>query len=273
MRKSLSQSSMSLLPTLPPSPHSRPPPRCCSPTAQQRLAKLVLAALGLAALVLLYLIANATSYPSLVPAADASTVTAVQPSSLLFELPPLPISPHPASRWSDLTPPLTRESLGQATWSFLHTLAAVYPTQPNELEQRSARQLLEAIGWLYPCAVCAEHFRSTLTVTPPRVGSRLELSDWLCEAHNEVNNRLDKPKSVAHEHHIDPHASHIAALLCTANCVVRSLARSVSFASFSAWCRVDCSTVGALWPPELRECGCGPEDLPGNSTATSREAG
>ena len=189
MRNSLSQSSMLLLPGPPVSPHTRPPQFCCSVTTQQRLAQVMLVALVLAALMLLYLIAHAGD--------STATAAVAESSSLGTELPPLPVSPHPASRWSDLTPPLSRESLGQATWSFLHTMAAVYPEQPNELEQRAARQLLEALGWLYPCAVCADHFRSTLSARPPTVGSRRELSGWLCEVHNEVNGRLDKLKSVA----------------------------------------------------------------------------
>ena len=168
----------------------------------QRLAKLMLAALTMVVLMLLYLITHTVNPTIAANSAAASTVLTTDPSSLAAaaELPQLPASPHPASRWSDLTPPLSRESLGQATWSFLHTVAAVYPEQPNELEQRSARQLLEALGWLYPCAVCAEHFRTTLSARPPRVGSRRELSEWLCEAHNEVNGRLDKQKSVTASH-------------------------------------------------------------------------
>ena len=196
MRKSYSQSTLSLLPGPPLSPHARPPPHWCSAATQQRLAKLVLVALVLVVLVLLYLIAHTANPITANTAITSTTVSTADAASLSTELPPLPISPHPASRWGDLTPPLTRESLGQATWSFLHTMAAVYPEQPSEVEQRSAQQLLDALGWLYPCRECAVHFRSTLSARPPRVASRRELSEWLCETHNEVNGRLDKPKSV-----------------------------------------------------------------------------
>ena len=193
MRKSFSHASVSLLPT-PLSPHSRQPPPYCSSTTLQRLAKVMLAALMLVGAVLLYLIAHTARSTT----TATGTVNTAEATSLLSELPSLPVSPHSTSRWADLTPPLSRESLGQATWAFLHTMAAVYPEQPSEVEQQSARQLLEALGWLYPCAVCAQHFRVTLAAQPPRVGSRRELSEWLCEAHNSVNARLDKPQSDTH---------------------------------------------------------------------------
>ena len=220
MRKSSSHSSLSLLLGAPPSPHPRQSAHFCSSSTLQRLGKAVLAVLAVVAVVLFYLIAHTAHTASTATAAGLS----VDSPSLLRQS--ISASTFPGSRWSDLTPPLSRESLGQATWAFLHTLAAVYPEQPSEREQQSVRQLLEALGWLYPCAVCAQHFRTNIATQPPRVGSRKELSEWLCEAHNEVNGRLDKPQ-------------------------------------------VDCSAVGAMWPPELQECGCGVEELPGNGTSVT----
>ena len=97
-----------------------------------------------------------------------------------------------SSTWSDLTPPLSRESLGQATWSFLHTLAAMYPVSPTPSEQRAAELLLGSLALLYPCTECREHYTLTLEERPPRVTSRSALEQWLCETHNEVNARLGK---------------------------------------------------------------------------------
>jgi len=98
-------------------------------------------------------------------------------------------SPH----WIDLAPPMSRESLGAATWSFLHSLAAVYPEDPSADQRHYALSLFISLSHLYPCPICKEHFQQFLQSQPPRVDSRSELSRWLCEAHNSVNERLQKP--------------------------------------------------------------------------------
>jgi len=92
----------------------------------------------------------------------------------------------------DLSSPLTRESLGTATWSLLHTLSALYPCHPTEQEKIHARSLINALSVLYPCKSCARHFRAFIASSPPSVDTRHSLSIWMCEAHNSVNHRLNK---------------------------------------------------------------------------------
>jgi FAD-linked sulfhydryl oxidase len=55
------------------------------------------------------------------------------------------------------------------------------------------RQLLNGLGQLYPCGDCADHLREEIRRHPPDVTSRVTLSEWLCQTHNEVNRRLGKP--------------------------------------------------------------------------------
>ena len=38
--------------------------------------------------------------------------------------------------------PVTREELGQATWTLLHTLAAQFPEQPSRQQRKDAKQLV-----------------------------------------------------------------------------------------------------------------------------------
>jgi FAD-linked sulfhydryl oxidase len=90
-------------------------------------------------------------------------------------------------------PPLTADELGRQTWAFLHTMAAYYPENPTAQQQRQVSFLFNALASLYPCHVCAEHLSDELQVHPPRVESGNSLSQWLCEVHNEVNERLGKP--------------------------------------------------------------------------------
>jgi FAD-linked sulfhydryl oxidase len=54
---------------------------------------------------------------------------------------------------------VTKEELGRATWVFLHTLAAQFPERPTRQQQRDARQLVDSLTRIYPCADCAQHFQ------------------------------------------------------------------------------------------------------------------
>ena len=78
---------------------------------------------------------------------------------------------------------VTREDLGRATWTLMHTLAAQYPEQPSRQQQKDVRSLVsamflspklrtagqrqlpdldcdqvDALTRIYPCGDCAEHF-------------------------------------------------------------------------------------------------------------------
>jgi mitochondrial FAD-linked sulfhydryl oxidase len=92
--------------------------------------------------------------------------------------------------------PADVEQLGRATWTFLHTAAAYYPSNPTPAHQKHMFNLLSALPTLYPCGVCADHLRGEVAKFPPVVNSREALSQWLCERHNEVNERLGKEKFV-----------------------------------------------------------------------------
>lgn len=54
---------------------------------------------------------------------------------------------------------VTKEELGRATWTFLHTLAAQFPEHPSRQQQKDARTLMDLLGRIYPCADCASHFQ------------------------------------------------------------------------------------------------------------------
>jgi FAD-linked sulfhydryl oxidase len=86
------------------------------------------------------------------------------------------------------------DSLGRATWTFLHTTAAYYPTQPSQAHQRNMLNLLNSLPTLYPCHVCANHLKEEVKIHPPDsvVSTREGVMEWLCRRHNEVNERLGK---------------------------------------------------------------------------------
>lgn len=90
--------------------------------------------------------------------------------------------------------PADVEQLGRATWTFLHTTAAYYPERPTQAQQTSMLGLMNALPSLYPCSHCASHLGGNMKDHPPDVSGRTAFSRWLCERHNDVNERLGKEK-------------------------------------------------------------------------------
>ncbi|PIL25322.1 hypothetical protein GSI_13211 [Ganoderma sinense ZZ0214-1] len=86
------------------------------------------------------------------------------------------------------------EELGRATWTFLHTTAAYFPEKPTQAQRVNMLSLLRALPVLYPCSSCAQHLGENMKTRPPDVSGRAGLSRWLCEQHNEVNERLGKER-------------------------------------------------------------------------------
>ena len=90
--------------------------------------------------------------------------------------------------------PADTEALGRSTWTFLHTTAAYYPVKAPPSTQTQMRNLLSSLSLLYPCVPCAEDFKAEVERHPPDVSGREGLSRWLCERHNEVNEKLGKTR-------------------------------------------------------------------------------
>ena len=86
------------------------------------------------------------------------------------------------------------EQLGRATWTFLHTTAAYYPEKPTPSQRANMLMLLRSLPVLYPCTWCADDFGNDVNRNPPDVSGRGALSRWLCERHNEVNEKLGKDR-------------------------------------------------------------------------------
>lgn len=89
--------------------------------------------------------------------------------------------------------PVTKEVLGSATWTFLHTLAAQYPERPTRQQKKDVKELMAILSRMYPCKECADHFKEVLRAYPVQTGSQHEFSQWLCQVHNVVNRSLGKP--------------------------------------------------------------------------------
>ncbi|XP_025190978.1 FAD-linked sulfhydryl oxidase ALR-like [Melanaphis sacchari] len=89
--------------------------------------------------------------------------------------------------------PLDKAKLGYHTWSLLHTIVAYYPDEPSPQQRKDIDNFFTLIGRLYPCETCARDFTKLLISRPPEIDSQQSLSDWLCQIHNHVNQKLGKP--------------------------------------------------------------------------------
>lgn len=115
---------------------------------------------------------------------------------------------------SALACPPDVEELGRSSWDLLHSIAATYPEKPSEAEQSALLGLLKALPVLYPCRHCAQALQEDYTrrdspaTTGPSsaaadadalkvseaVTSKRQAMRFTCSIHNEVNERLGKPK-------------------------------------------------------------------------------
>jgi FAD-linked sulfhydryl oxidase len=96
-------------------------------------------------------------------------------------------------RGERLACPPNKEELGRATWTFLHTMAAYYPEKISPDMKESTSRFLQHFSRIYPCDYCAQHLQMVMEQDPPRTNSQPELSQWLCDVHNQVNQLLGKP--------------------------------------------------------------------------------
>ncbi|KAJ0935340.1 putative thiol oxidase [Helianthus annuus] len=119
--------------------------------------------------------------------------------SLSTSAPPTPTAsagsylPQPTDPHTKQAGPVTREDLGRATWTFIHTLGAQYPEKPTRQQKKDVKELMAIISRIYPCKECADHFKEVLRSNPVQAGSQAEFSQWLCRVHNVVNRSLGKP--------------------------------------------------------------------------------
>lgn len=84
------------------------------------------------------------------------------------------------------------DTLGRATWTFLHTLAATHPPNPSAEEQKRIKRFMTDFSEVYPCAPCAESFREIMDKNPVDARSGPVFANWMCRVHNEVNKELGK---------------------------------------------------------------------------------
>lgn len=86
------------------------------------------------------------------------------------------------------------ELLGRSSWTLLHSIAATYPENPSNQQQSDLKQFVKLFGNFYPCWFCKKDFETYLAKSEPVTSSQDAFGKWLCDAHNEVNVKIGKPK-------------------------------------------------------------------------------
>lgn len=88
---------------------------------------------------------------------------------------------------------------GPAAWKFLHTATFAYGGPDgiaSHEEQAAAKNLFESLRLMLPCKDCCSHYCGALQKRPLTshvLKNRDNLSRWLVDLHNDVNERLGKP--------------------------------------------------------------------------------
>ena len=55
--------------------------------------------------------------------------------------------------------PLFRDEYGRVAWTYLHTMAAYYPTNPTAEQKSGMNQFINTFTEFFPCKECAEDFK------------------------------------------------------------------------------------------------------------------
>lgn len=86
-----------------------------------------------------------------------------------------------------------RAETGRGMWNMMHRMAAQYEKNPTPQQISEIKEFYRLTAAWHPCHECREHFKRVLADHPVRADDNKELSLWLCEVHNIVNERLNKP--------------------------------------------------------------------------------
>jgi len=60
--------------------------------------------------------------------------------------------------------PLFRDQLGRVAWTYLHSMAAYYPSKPSENDKQAMNSFINSFAHFFPCKECAEDFKEELSI-------------------------------------------------------------------------------------------------------------
>ena len=89
---------------------------------------------------------------------------------------------------------------GPPLWTALHCISLNYPRRPTEADKEAYLQFFRSLKDVLPCGACRKSYATFIAprgATPLNLGtmkSRRTVSKWLYDVHNQVNERLKKPR-------------------------------------------------------------------------------
>ena len=91
---------------------------------------------------------------------------------------------------------------GPALWHSLHTISFNYPTSPSKEDKENYRKYFTSLQNVLPCVYCRENFKENLKKLPLTnkvLKNRENLSYWLYQMHELINNNLEKKNKLSYE--------------------------------------------------------------------------
>ena len=88
--------------------------------------------------------------------------------------------------------PLSKEESGNASWKLLHNSAAQLPETLDRSDRVEFSRFMNMIIRKLPCGDCQREAYGYLREKPPNFETRKDVMTYLCEFHNEVNQKLHK---------------------------------------------------------------------------------
>lgn len=86
-----------------------------------------------------------------------------------------------------------KDAIGRSTWRLLHAIADL--NEDDDDCRKHLAHLLDALAAVYPCVECRRHIRQFIShsVSQKPMKTPQCTNEWMCDFHNVVNMRLQKP--------------------------------------------------------------------------------
>lgn len=138
---------------------------------------------------------------------------------------------------------------GGPGWIFLHSITFGYPINPTPNQKNMYRDFFINLGNVLPCRFCRESYIKFITegdtaLTDNVLENRENLTKWLYNVHNAVNNKLEINYAVSYEDVVDKYESFRAR--CDMNDpIIRGCITPLDYKAFSykKLNQIDCPVV------------------------------
>lgn len=88
---------------------------------------------------------------------------------------------------------MSKLNLGRSCWIFLHNLAENWSEIDNYNTESNFKSFMYFLSEIYPCDKCRIHMKKYFDKHPIVAKNKKEIKLYLCNFHNAVNLRLNKP--------------------------------------------------------------------------------